>query len=158
MSEVEPSLPNVMHALSAPSPASTSSANRSVVTHSNQVATDVKVKKKKKVPVTKTVITKTMAETRIKTATSPQAKSIKAKPNSASAAPFPKNASILLKHLGAMLNATDFGAINQTAASKATGIPMDSMTASLKRLIAAGHVLADSSGMFKLASSGHGGY
>ncbi|MDD3937642.1 hypothetical protein [Rhodoferax sp.] len=43
-----------------------------------------------------------------------------------------------------------FAKVNQTAVAKATGIPMDSMTASLKRWVAAGHEQTVHFGMFKL--------
>jgi hypothetical protein len=65
-------------------------------------------------------------------------------------AALPKNALILLKHLGTVLSAKHFTSINQTDASRATGIPLGSMTASLKRLIAGGQVVADATGQYKL--------
>ncbi len=151
LSDVEPSLPNVLPALSAPPPGASATTDAPLVTHSSLAATDVKIKKKITVPAAKTAKAKTMAKTRGKTLTSPQAKSVETKPNPVSAATLPKNAATLLKHLGAVLNTKDFTAVNQTAVSKTTGIPVGSMTASLKRLMAAGHVQADSSGMFKLA-------
>jgi hypothetical protein len=49
-----------------------------------------------------------------------------------------------------VLNAKNFSSINQTAASRATGIPLGSMTASLKRLITGGQVVSGPAGQYKL--------
>jgi hypothetical protein len=63
---------------------------------------------------------------------------------------LPPNAATLLKHLGAVMNNKEFTRVNQTQASQATGIAMGSMTASLKRLVAGGHLLAGATGQYKL--------
>ena len=122
LSDVEPSLPDIMPALAAPeAPARSASP---LVSVSSLAATDVRIKRKKRSPV--------------------------AKPGPAPATPLPRNAARLLRHLRYVLKTTDFAAVKQTAVAKATGIPMGSMTAALKRLVAAGHVQTNASGMFKL--------
>jgi len=87
-------------------------------------ATDVKIKRKKRASV--------------------------AKPGPALASPLPSNADRLLRHLRYVLKTKSFAPVKQAAVAKATGIPLGSMTAALKRLVAAGHVQTDASGMFKL--------
>jgi hypothetical protein len=124
LSDVEPSLPDMMPALSAPAPAVSVTAAPSFVADSSLAATDVKIKRKKRIPA--------------------------AKPGPVQATPLPTNAARLLKHLRYVLKTKGFAAVNQTAVAKATGIPMGSMSAALKRLVAAGHVQTNGSGMFKL--------
>jgi hypothetical protein len=124
LSYVEPSLPTMMPALLAPSPAASAPSEAAFVTDSSLAASDVKIKRKKRISA--------------------------AKPGPVSATPLPRNAARLLKHLRYVLKTKGFETINQTAVAKATGIPLGSMTASLKRLLAAGHVQANDSGMFKL--------
>jgi len=124
LSDVQPSLPDLMPALSAPSPDVSAPSDATLVADSSLTATDVKIKKKEKIPA--------------------------AKPGPVLATPLPNNAARLLKHLRGVLSTKDFATVNQTAVAKATGIPMGSMTASLKRLVAAGHVQANHSEMFKL--------
>lgn len=51
------------------------------------------------------------------------------------------------------LSPNEFSAVNQTAVSKATGIPMGSMTAAIKKLIESGRVTAAPNGSLKLAPS-----
>jgi hypothetical protein len=125
LSDVQPSLPDLMPALSAPSPDVSAPSDATLVADSSLTATDVKIKKKEKIPT--------------------------AKPSPVLATPAPNNAARLLKHLRGVLSTKDFATVNQTAVAKATGIPMGSMTAALKRLVAAGHVQANRFGMFKLA-------
>lgn len=124
LSDVEPSLPDLMPALSAPAPAASAQAASPLVADSSLAATDVKIKRKKRIAV--------------------------AKPGPVLATPLPKNAARLLKHLRYILKTKSFAPISQTAVAKATGIPLGSMTASLRRLVAAGQVQANDSGMFKL--------
>ena len=131
LSDVEPSLPDTMPALSAPA------SDAPVISDNSLAATDVKIKKKKRIAVAKPAKT----EARVKTAT---------KPSAVLATPLPKNAEILLKHLKYVLATKGFAAVNQTAVAKATGIPLGSMTAALKRLVAAGYVQTNQSGLFKL--------
>ena len=110
-------------------------------------ATDVKIKKIKKTPKFK----KTPKSARARTATPLKPAPTLPKRSSGKAALLPKNAVTLLKHLGAVLNLNDFTEFNQTKASQATGIPMGSMTASLKRLVADGHLVVGPTGQYKLA-------
>lgn len=124
LSDVEPSLPDTMPALSAPAPEASAKASSPLVADSSLAATDVKIKRKKRIPA--------------------------AKPGPVLATPLPENAAKLLKHLRYVLKTKGFAPVNQTAVAKATGIPMGSMTASLKRLVAAGHVQTNDAGMFKL--------
>lgn len=67
--------------------------------------------------------------------------------------PLAGNALKLMNYLDGVLNANEFMALNQTAASKDTGIPMGSMTAALKKLAAVGRVVGGPSGDFKLVIS-----
>jgi hypothetical protein len=124
LSDVEPSLPDMMPALSAPSPVAPATTDVPLVAQSSLAATDVKIKRKRRIAA--------------------------AKLGPVLATPAPKNAARLLKHLRYVLKTKDFATVNQTAVAKATGIPMGSMTAALKRLVAAGHVQTNHSGMFKL--------
>ena len=139
LSDVEPSLPDLMPALSAPSPAASAPSDAPLVAQRSLAATDVKIKKKTRVPAAKPAKSKS------------QANSIQTKRSPAGATPLPSNAAKLLKHLRGVLSTKGFASVNQSAVSKATGIPLGSMTASLKRLVAAGHVQANHTGMFKLA-------
>lgn len=124
LSDVEPPLPDLMPALSAPTADASAKADVPLVADSRLAATDVKIKRKKGIPA--------------------------AKPGPVLATPLPQNAARLLKHLRYVLKTKGFAIVNQTAVAKATGIPLGSMTASLKRLVAAGYVQANESGMFKL--------
>ncbi|WP_296493090.1 hypothetical protein [Rhodoferax sp.] len=151
LSDVEPSLPGMMPALTAPTPAASANSDAPLVEDNRLAATDVKIKKKARVRPSKPAKRNTGAKAIVKPATSPQAKALQTKRRPAAAAPVSGNAAKLLQHLGAVLSTKNFAAINQTAVSKATGIPLGSMTASLKRLAAAGHVQANHAGGFKLA-------
>lgn len=124
MSDVEPALPGLMTALSAPAPETGAEAASPQVPDSSLAATDVKIKRKKKAAA--------------------------AKPGPASASPLPSNADKLLKHLKYVLKTKGFAPVNQTAVAKATGIPLGSMTAALKRLVASGRLQANDAGQYKL--------
>jgi hypothetical protein len=63
------------------------------------------------------------------------------------------NPAKVLNHLETLLNANDFTVVSQTAVSKATGIPLGSMTAATKKLMQTGHLLAGPSGSFKLLAA-----
>lgn len=63
------------------------------------------------------------------------------------------NAAKLLTYLTTELSPTEFSAINQTNASKATGIPLGSLTATIKRLIDAGSITDSGNRTFKLAAT-----
>lgn len=122
LSDVEPSLPELMPALSAPAPQAPAETASPLAADSRLAATDVKIKRKKRASV--------------------------AKP--APASPLPSNADKLLKHLRYVLKTKSFAPVNQTAVAKATGIPLGSMTAALRRLVVAGRLLANDAGQFKL--------
>lgn len=122
LSDVEPSLPELVTALAAPAPDAAAEMASSPTQDSSLAATDVKIKRKKRAAA--------------------------AKP--APASPLPSNADKLLKHLKYVLKTKGFAPVNQTAVAKATGIPLGSMTASLKRLVAAGRLQANDAGQFKL--------
>lgn len=122
LSDVEPSLPELVTALAAPAPDAAAEMASSPTQDSSLAATDVKIKRKKRAAA--------------------------AKP--APASPLPSNADKLLKHLKYVLKTKGFAPVNQTAVAKATGIPLGSMTASLKRLVAAGRLQANDAGQFRL--------
>ena len=63
---------------------------------------------------------------------------------------LPSNATKLLAHLQRNLSRENFRAINQTSVSAATGIPLGSMTASLKRLVETRLIQAGGEGGYKL--------
>jgi hypothetical protein len=123
----EPLSVTAMPALSAPARASTLVVEPMQVQQSDLAATDIKVKKKTGATVKIPVAAKTTP------------------------APLPKNAMNLLKHLSTVLSVKHFSSINQTAASRATGIPLGSMTAALKRLTTGGQIVTGPAGQYKLA-------
>jgi hypothetical protein len=143
ISDDEPSSVNATPALSAPQAAAEPTVAPKVVEQPNLAATDVKIKKKKGLPAAKHVAAKPVP--------SPKAAPAKSKPAPAQASALPKNAANLLKHLGSALNHMDFSDINQTAISKASAIPLGSMTAALKRLMTDGYVVVGPNGQYKLA-------
>lgn len=59
------------------------------------------------------------------------------------------NAARLLAYLQAHLNARSFSPLHQTAASKATGIPMGSMSAAMKKLLAERLIVGGPNGGYK---------
>ena len=61
------------------------------------------------------------------------------------------NPAKLLQHLQQVLNADTFTNISQTASAQATGIPLGSMTAAIKKLVELGRIVAGPAGSFKLA-------
>ena len=61
------------------------------------------------------------------------------------------NASKLLQHLERTLNTAEFSGFSQTAVSKEIGVPLGSMAAAVKTVIASGRVIAGPRGTFKLA-------
>ena len=127
LNDDEPLSVAAMPALSAPARPSTLVVEPLPVQQSDLVATDIKVKKKTRVAAKMPVAAKKKS------------------------APLPNNAMNLLKHLGTVLSVKHFSSINQTAASRATGIPLGSMTASLKRLTTGGQIVTGPAGQFKLA-------
>ncbi len=144
LSDVEPPALAAMPALGAPertslpsgvSPVASKSASavKTAADKTNTLAaTDVKIKK-----------------TRL--SVKPKAATPLPKGQTAKTIALPKNAVTLLQHLGTVLTAKAFASISQTQVSKATGIPLGSMTAALKRLVVDGHILAGPNGQYKLA-------
>lgn len=61
------------------------------------------------------------------------------------------NAAKLLQHLKTLLAPQKFTVINQTATGHATGIPLGSMTAALKKLVGRGQIMAGPNGGYKMA-------
>lgn len=103
--------------------------------------TDVRIKSRK------TPMPATTVKAKVKTI------AVKRDVNSATASVPTGNALKLMQHLQGVLNANAFTALNQTAVASATGIPMGSMTAALKKLMAGGHLIAGPSGSFQLVAS-----
>lgn len=138
LNDDESSTVTAMPALPAPALSSPPAGVARIDQKATLAATDVKIKKTNKTPKAKTA---------------PALKSTPTLPKNSSgkAALLPKNAVMLLKHLGTVLNVKDFTEFNQTKASQATGIPLGSMTASLKRLMADGHLVAGPNGQYMLA-------
>ncbi len=130
--------PDGVQVLSLAAPAPT------VVTKTNKrdgAPTDVRVKSRKK-PVPPTAV-----KAKIKVATA------KREVNASTPLVPTGNALKLMQHLQGVLNANEFTGLNQTAVASATGIPMGSMTAALKKLIAGGHLIAGPSGSFQLVAT-----
>lgn len=122
--------------LAAPAPSvAAKSSNR------DAAPTDVRIKSRK------TPMPATTVKAKVKTI------AVKRDVNSATASVPTGNALKLMQHLQGVLNANAFTALNQTAVASATGIPMGSMTAALKKLMAGGHLIAGPSGSFQLVAS-----
>ncbi len=131
----EPSAVTAIPALSAPEPSSPNSVGDQ---NGPLAATDVKIKKVK--------VVERAGTSAGRRSTLPPPK----KEGFNTAGLRSSNATTLLSHLTTVLNSRDFTGISQTAISAATGIPLGSMTASLKRLVATGRLVAGSSGKYKL--------
>jgi len=118
------------------------SAGLALGSQQDLTTTDVVAKRKKKTAASKTRKLKTKASPRpakpTGTATSPQE--------------LGGNAAKLLQHLKTLLDSDKFAVINQTAVGQATGIPLGSMTAAIKKLTASGAIIAGPTGSFKLAN------
>lgn len=117
------------------------SAGQALGSQHDLTTTDVVVKRKKKTAASKTRKLKTKANSR------------PARPTGAATSPLELsgNAAKLLQHLKTLLDANKFAVINQTAVGQATGIPLGSMTAAIKKLTASGAIIAGPTGSFKLA-------
>lgn len=63
------------------------------------------------------------------------------------------NPTRLLSYLSGLLNTGEFTVVSQTASAKATGIPLGSMTAALKKLVANGLLMAGPGTSYKLLKS-----
>jgi len=70
----------------------------------------------------------------------------------AAGAALSSNPAKLLQHLQQVLNADTFARISQTGSAQATGIPLGSMTAAIKKLVELGRIVAGPAGSFKLAA------
>lgn len=114
-------------ALAAPKKASVGPALRR---QPDLTTTDVVAKRKKKTPTAKT--------RKLKIQASPVERG--------------GNAAKLLQHLRPLLGGSKFTVINQTAVGHATGIPLGSMTAAIKKLTESGEIVAGPTGGFKLAN------
>lgn len=102
-------------------------------------ATDVEVKSKVKASKAKksTKSTRTRPQSQRKRATS-------------AGAPLPGNAAKLLKHLETLLTTDDFRLFKPTVCARTVGIPLGSVTAAIKMLVARGYLVAGAAGSFKL--------
>ena len=63
---------------------------------------------------------------------------------------LPGNAAKLLQHLETLLSTEEFRLIKQTASAQVVGMPLGSVSAAIKNLLASGHLIAGSAGGFKL--------
>lgn len=63
---------------------------------------------------------------------------------------LPGNAAKLLTYLETVLNTDNFQMIKTTVSARKVGMPLGSVSASLKKLLASGHLVAGSAGGFKL--------
>jgi len=117
------------------------SAGQALGSQQDLTTTDVVVKRKKKTATSKTRKLKTKANSR------------PARPTGAATSPLELsgNAAKLLQHLKTLLDANKFTVINQTAVGHATGIPLGSMTAAIKKVIDSGAIIAGPTGSFQLA-------
>lgn len=70
----------------------------------------------------------------------------------AAGATLSSNPAKLLQHLQQVLSADTFTTISQTSSAQATGIPLGSMTAAIKKLVELGRIVAGPAGRFKLAA------
>ena len=62
----------------------------------------------------------------------------------------PSNAAKLLKYLEKQLNADSFQVLKPTESARQVGIPLGSISAAIKNLVASGHLVAGPAGRFKL--------
>lgn len=102
---------------------------------------DVVAKRKKKTAPVETREIKTRAKSR----------PVKSTGTAKSPVPLGSNAAKLLQHLLSLLDSGKFTVINQSSAGRATGIPLGSMTAAIKKLTESGEIVAGPGGGFKLA-------
>ena len=122
--------------LAAPAPSVVAKTNKR-----DEAPTDVRVKSRKK-PIPATPI---KAKIKVATATRDA--------NPATPLVVTGNALKLMQHLQGVLKANAFTALNQTEVASATGIPMGSMTAALKKLMVGGLLIAGPSGSFQLVAT-----
>ena len=123
---------NKTHAIAAP--VSTPAATSTVEVINAVDATDVTVKKPRKLKAKK------IAKGKTKAARKPRA-----------AGALPANAASLLAHLTSVLNPNTFGKINQTSVATAINMAKGSVGASVRRLVADGFLVQDPTLGFKLS-------
>jgi hypothetical protein len=129
--------------LSIAAPVSTATSASTVEAISAVDATDVTVKKPRKIK------TKGKGKGKGKGKTKTQAKAAR-KPRAAG--PLPANAASLLAHLTQILKPDTFGKINQTSVATAINMAKGSVGASVRRLVAEGFLVQDLALGFKLAA------
>ena len=66
------------------------------------------------------------------------------------ASQLPDNAAKLLRYLETVLNMDEFRLIKQTTSARTVGMPLGSVSAAIKKLLASGHLVAGSAGGLKL--------
>ena len=118
--------------------------------------TDVRIKSTRKVarkaaaPLAKSAKPAKTAKTPVAvSATAPTKPAVAAAPSVAPGA-LVGNAAKLLQHLQGLLNTNEFLPFNQSTSALATGIPLGSMTAALRKLTSIGRLSAGPGGSFKL--------
>ncbi len=143
----------------------TRAAKKNVSIPEELAAADVKIKTKKKLAVVKTPTpkvktkapAKVKAPVKVKTTAKVKAPAKASAPKRASASgaavTLSGNPSKLFQHFEGLLNTSDFNPINQSAIGLATGIPLGSMTAAIKKLIDLGRILVGPKGGYKLANA-----
>lgn len=128
--------PAAIKALAAPAPITRAPGGDDLT------PTDVRVKRRSKAP--KPAVRATQARrmpTRRQPAQSPAAGAV-----------LSSNPAKLLQHLQQVLNSDTFTEISQTGSAQATGIPLGSMTAAIKKLVELGRIVVGPPGRFKLAA------
>ncbi len=147
-----------VRALAAPAPVVESTGNAA-----NDLApTDVRVKRKKKTvkPIVRAAkasaratpakLVKLAKPTKPTKPTKPRVAAAGATATAAATAALAGNPAKLLKHLARVLKTNAYTEINQTASAQATGIPLGSMTAAIKKLIALDRLMAGPAGSYRL--------
>jgi hypothetical protein len=127
--------------LSIAAPVSTATSASTVEAISAVDATDVTVKKPRKIKTKEKGKGKGKTKTQAKAARKPRA-----------AGPLPANAASLLAHLTQILKPDTFGKINQTSVATAINMAKGSVGASVRRLVAEGFLVQDLALGFKLAA------
>lgn len=112
--------------------------------------TDVRIKKPRKKTPHKSSRQRAGAEARTAASAHPTTSARSSARRSPPATAANGNAARLLAYFERILDARRYLPVNQTAASKATGIPLGSMSAAMRKLLNEQHLLAGPSGQFKL--------
>lgn len=124
-------------------PAPQGRAGQGDTTSATLAPTDIKIKRSKKVVPVKAAVKKPgkpkkAAKTAARKVSNPRA--LRANPTK------------LMAHLEGLLNSDEFTPIHQTEIATATGIPMGSMSAALKKLVEVGRLVAGPASTFKLTA------